>query len=117
MVNFRAITVVNGNISTPFDIKRGCRQGDPILGYLFILVLEILGLMLAKEMIKLYRKANRINHLLDMYTDNLTIYMEYNKRRSWCNEDNVKRILDISNPIYACSGLKINLGKTYLTIF
>ena len=28
--NFRAVMVVNGNISTPFDVKRGCRQEDPI---------------------------------------------------------------------------------------
>ena len=28
--NFKAVTVVNGNISTPFDVRRGCRQGDPI---------------------------------------------------------------------------------------
>ena len=47
--NFRAVTVVNGNISTPFDIKRGCRQGDPISGYLFIMVMEILALMLSKR--------------------------------------------------------------------
>ena len=25
--NFKAVTVVIGNISTPFDVKRGCRQG------------------------------------------------------------------------------------------
>ena len=46
--NFKAVTVVNGNISTPFDVKRGCRQGDPISGYLFILVMEILALLLRK---------------------------------------------------------------------
>ena len=34
--NFSAVTVTNGNISTPFPIQRGCRQGDLILGYLFI---------------------------------------------------------------------------------
>ena len=39
--NFQAVTVVNGNISAPFEIKRGCCQGDPISGYLFILVIEI----------------------------------------------------------------------------
>ena len=31
--NFKAVMVVNGNISMPFDVKRGCRQGDPISGY------------------------------------------------------------------------------------
>ena len=47
--NFKGVTVVNGNISPPFDIKRGCRQGDPISGYLFILVMEILALLLKKN--------------------------------------------------------------------
>ena len=47
--NFEAVTVVNGNISTPFDVKRGCRQGDPISRYLFIMVMEILALLLAKN--------------------------------------------------------------------
>ena len=47
--NFKAVTVVNGNISSPFDVKRGCRQGDPISGYLFILVMEILALLLRKN--------------------------------------------------------------------
>ena len=28
--NFKAVTVVNGHISTLFGIKMGCRQGDPI---------------------------------------------------------------------------------------
>ena len=41
---FRAVTVVNGNISKAFEIRRGCGQGDPISGYLFILVMEILAL-------------------------------------------------------------------------
>ena len=31
--SFNAVTVINGNISTPFEIQRGCRQGDPISGY------------------------------------------------------------------------------------
>ena len=43
---FNAVTVVNGNISRPFEIRRGCRQGDPISGYLFILVMENLALFL-----------------------------------------------------------------------
>ena len=38
-INFKAVTVVNGNISTPFDVKRGCRQGDLILGRRSILLI------------------------------------------------------------------------------
>ena len=34
--NFNAVTIINVNISTPFEIQRGCRQGDPILDtYIF----------------------------------------------------------------------------------
>ena len=43
---FSACTVVNGNISEIFQIKRGCRQGDPISGYWFILCIKILALAL-----------------------------------------------------------------------
>ena len=45
---FNAVTVVKGNISKPFEIRRGCRQGHPISGYLFILLMEILALLLKK---------------------------------------------------------------------
>ena len=31
---FKAVTVIKRNISKPFDIRRGCRQGDSISGYL-----------------------------------------------------------------------------------
>ena len=47
--NFKAIIVVNGNISLPFDVKRGCKQGDLISGYLFILVMEILAFLFKKN--------------------------------------------------------------------
>ena len=52
--SFRVVTVINENISTPFEIQRGCRQGDPISGYLLILAIEILALMLKNGKIKPY---------------------------------------------------------------
>ena len=52
---FNAYTVVNGNISDRFTIMRGCRQGDPISGYLFILCIDILELALKNTKDKPYK--------------------------------------------------------------
>ena len=43
---FVGVSVVNGYPTTQFKILRGCRQGDPIAGYLFVLCIEILALTL-----------------------------------------------------------------------
>ena len=115
--NFQAVTVVNGNISKPFDVKQGCRQGDSISGYLFILVIEILALLLEKSKIRPHRTKNNIEHLMDIYANDLTMYLEYDGKSNWKNKDNVREVLSLMEKFYVWSGLKINLGKTYVTIF
>ena len=85
--NFKAVTVVNGNISTPFNIMRGCRQGDPISGYLFILVMEILALLLKKNSnTKPYRTKFGHEHFIDMYADDLSVYLEFKKNNRYENK-------------------------------
>merc|ERR1712239_57857 len=75
--NFKAVTVVNGNISSPFNIMRGCRQGDQISGYLFILVMEVLALLLKKNRnIKPYKTRFGHEHFIDMHADDLSVYLE-----------------------------------------
>ena len=92
--NFKAVTVVNGNISLPFDVKRGCRQGYLISGYLFILVMEILALLLKRNSkAKPYRTKFGIEHFIDMYADDLSVYLEFRKQKEYDNKANVKRIL------------------------
>ena len=80
--NFSAVTVTNGNISTHFKIQLGCRQGDPISGYLFILAIEILALLLKNSKIRPYITKHGIKHLFDIYADDLTIYMSRHKSNS-----------------------------------
>ena len=90
-----AVTVINGNISTPFKIQRGCRQGDPISGYLFILAIEILALLLKKSNISAYKTRNGVPHLFDIYADDLTIYLQRYPNNEKKNRDNISKTLSI----------------------
>ena len=49
--------------------------------------------------------------------DDLTVYLEFDRRSNWRNKENVRRVLEVIERFYLWSGLKINLGKTYVTIF
>ena len=115
--HFNAVTVINGNISTPFKIQRGCRQGDPISGYLFILAIEILALLLKNSKIRPYTTKHGIEHLFDIYADDLTTYLNRHKSDNKKNQENVRKILETLEMFFVWSGLKINRGKTYLSIF
>ena len=114
---FNAVTVTNCNISTPFKIQQGYRQGDPISGYLFVLAIEILALLLKKRKIRPYTTKHGIRHLFVIYADDLTIYMSRNKSNSRKNQENVSKTSEVIEMFFVWSGLKVNRGKTYLTIF
>ena len=64
-------------ISERFAIKRGCRQGDPISGYLFILCIEILALALRNSKAKPYQTHKGNEHLQEQYADDMTIFLDY----------------------------------------
>ena len=100
-------TVINhcGNISPRFEIGRGCRQGDPIASYLFILCIEILALKLrSDDGIKGF-KIGDIRHLMEIYADDLTVFMEP------CGQS-LRNAVNNLTLFYKLSGLKINLTKT-----
>ena len=103
--NFKAVINHCGNCSTSFNIGRGCRQGDPIASYLFILCIEILAHKLRSDpKIQKFSHGN-LSHLLEIYADDLSIFLHP-------NSDNLKNTLENLDSFYAISGLKISVSKT-----
>ena len=103
--NSKARVILNGHLSEPFLLHRGCRQGDPISPYIFILCAEYLALAFKKEEnfkgIKLLNK----DHRLSLYADDTSILME-------ASDENLDMSLKILEWFYMKSGLKINYTKT-----
>ena len=60
-----------------------------------MLTIEILALLLKNSKIKAYKTKNGVEHLSDIYADDLTIYLQrhsYNEKR---NLDNISKAFDI----------------------
>ena len=65
-----------GTTTTYFDLLRGCRQGDPISAYLFILVIEVFFHMVrTNRMIEGLTILN-FEHKLTAYADDSTFFLK-----------------------------------------
>ena len=77
LIKFQETCVINGGTTTNyFKLERGTRQGNPILGYLFILVLEIAFLLITQK-----ESINGLNifektFLYSTYADNTTFFLK-----------------------------------------
>ena len=60
---------VNGQISDWFSIGRGCRQGDPLSPYLFILCVEILAIMIRESKAIQGIVIDNVEHKISQYAD------------------------------------------------
>ena len=114
--NFTAVTTHAGNISTPFNIARGCRQGDPIARYLFILCIEILSIKLRNTDTIAGFKMGVHTHLLDLYADDITLYLLRHNDITQ-TENNIRNTLKVFEDFKSLSGLKLNLDKTNIAWF
>ena len=95
----------NGFLSEYFYIQRGCRQGDPISPYIFILCAEVLSNMIRKEKSIKGININNILYNLSQYADDTQIFLDG-------SEASLRATLDILDKFYKMSGLKINKDKT-----
>ena len=66
--------IQNGFMSEFFNLKRGCRQGDPISPYIFILCAEILGKMVRDNEIITGININGKEFRLSQYADDTQLF-------------------------------------------
>ncbi|KAM0043465.1 putative RNA-directed DNA polymerase [Helianthus debilis subsp. tardiflorus] len=106
----QASVLVNGSPTFEFKSDKGMRQGDPISPFLFMIVMEALSYLLDKACevqilkgVHLPEDGPLVPHLF--YVDDAFIVGD------WCKE-NMLNMVRILRCFYACSGLKINLGKS-----
>ena len=94
----------NGFFSEPIHLEWGCRQGDPVSPYIFVICAEILGIAIREnkriEGIKIFG----YEHKISQYADDTTLVIKNCK-------NNLNRVLDTLKFFHKVSGLKVNIEK------
>ena len=95
----------NGHLSESFNLQRGCRQGDPISPYIFILCVEILGKMIRNDKNVQGINIDNKEFKLCQYADDTQIFLDG-------SEKSLHQLMLILRKFYNMSGLKVNEDKT-----
>lgn len=103
--NFRACILQSGFLSVQFDIQRGCRQGDPVALYLFIICTEILSILLKQNKDIKGIFVNNKEHKISQYADDTLLALDGSPKSLF-------EALEIIDFYSSFSGLEINTTKT-----
>jgi ribonuclease HI/exonuclease III len=103
--NANTRVIINGVISTPYQVNRGVRQGDPLSCLLFDLAIEPLASTLRNSNLEGYRIPNLPNKLItNLFADDTSVYLREN--------DNFSELQEILTDWCKASGAKFNIAKT-----
>jgi hypothetical protein len=100
--------IVNDTLTKFFPIKRGCRQGDPISAYLFLLAMQSFASYYKVEMtVTALALGSSKLPLLQFADDTATTHQ---------NSRSVRQAIEIFRSFEAPSGLKLNINKTMIIL-
>ena len=94
-----------GHFSKSFEVKRGCRQGDPIAPSLFILCAQILAFMIYQNPNVRGILINNFEIKLTQFADDTTLILDG-------SQESLQTALNIIETYGTMSGLKMNTEKT-----
>ena len=103
--NIKASILQCGYLSEQINIERGCRQGDPIAPYLFLLCAEILAILIKQNKDIKGIVVNEKEHKLSQYADDTSLALDGSPKSLFA-------ALDTLDFFSQFSGLKINSSKT-----
>ena len=104
LINKDESCVFNGGMSTGyFPLTRGSRQGDPIIAYLFIIVMEVFFTMVRNIENIQWLDISGFNYLLTAYADDATYIIK--------NISSAIEIFNTFEKFSELSGLRLNRSK------
>lgn len=103
--DFKLCVIQHGFFSSFFNIGRGCRQGDPISPYIFILCVEILGILFRKNINIKGIIIGQVELKITQYADDTGLFLDG-------SEHSLRNSLNLLDQFAKYSGLKPNIEKT-----
>ncbi len=98
--------VINGgHFSKFFNLERGCRQGDPLSPYIFILAAEPLAMSIKNSDRIKGIKIKTGEHTIGQYADDTFIFLDG-------SDSSLKETIRLLDKFAKGSGLKVNVDKT-----
>jgi hypothetical protein len=102
--DIKSTVIVNGCASTWFNINRGCRQGDPISPYIFVLCVEILAVMIRENENIKGVVINGVEQKISQYADDTEFTLNG-------DEKSFENCINVLDKFGRKSGLFVNAEK------
>ena len=103
--NCMSSVFVNGNATKQFKLGRGCRQGDPLSPYIFLICAEMLGCLIRKNESISGIVIDNIECKISQYADDSTVILDGSNR-------SLLQTLKTLDLFERLSGLQVNEEKT-----